>query len=94
MLENSKAEDFKTFVTSMLLIVPMGKIASPYSQSGTLMFQFMPVSSCNPHFMLLVVTLEPFFLKSEAWEILFGRSEAKKIRINSVIFGLAVTYPM
>lgn len=94
MLENSKTEDCKTFVTSVLSIVPMGKINFPYSQSGTLLFHFRPVSFCNPHFLLLVVTLEPFFLNNEAWEILFERTEAKKTLNNSTMFGLAVTYPM
>lgn len=54
----------------------------------------MAVSSCNPHFLLLVVALEHFFLNSEAWEILFERTDAKKTLINSAMFGLAVTHPM
>lgn len=93
-LKNSKAGGCKTSMTNVLPIVPMGKKAFPYSQSVTLLFQFMPVSSCNPHFLLLVLTLELFFLSSEAWDILFERTEAKKTSINSAVFGLAVTYPM
>lgn len=40
------------------------------------------VLTSNPHFLLVVLIIEPFLLNREAWEILFVRTEAKMILIQ------------
>lgn len=52
------------------------------------------VLTSNPHFLLVVLIIEPFLLNREAWEILFVRTEAKMTLSNSAISVPTVTHPM